>query len=135
VKSLWRKPDLVLALIVAEVCIPLELQSMLTAGKSAYDAHFWYWTPWVIIAYVAFEGLRSAQPLNGLFAGVLGATVLAILRIVDYVVFRAQPLGWTLMQALPSVAIGAGGGRPWRGRSIVGGRRCGAPKRTQARHE
>jgi len=106
-KSLWRKPDLVLALIVAEVCTPLELQSMLTAGKSAYDAHFSYWTPWVIIAYIVFESLRAARPLNGIFAGVLGATILAMFRIVDYIVFRAQPLGWTLIQALPSVAFGA----------------------------
>jgi hypothetical protein len=86
-KALWRKPDLVLALIVGEVCVAASIWQAITFLRTGGGATLYPEPSRIVLAYIVFECIRQARPLTGAVVGAYGVALWLVPRSVAELVY------------------------------------------------
>jgi hypothetical protein len=77
-----RKPDLILALIVGEVCVAASAWQAATYQRTGGGARLYPEAAYIVLAYVLFESIRCARPAVGALTGAFGLATVVVPRAV-----------------------------------------------------
>jgi hypothetical protein len=125
-KSLWRKPDLILALVFAEMVIPAAIRDTAEPGLSGLhslgDNPPQYSPLLLALLYLAFESVRHANPLTGAAIGAFGLSMSSLCMYVGWSYawrFNGETLLYVLFFAVLGAVLGLViGTLAWLGRRL-----------------
>lgn|GEM_PF-2377310 len=108
-KTLWREPDLALALIVGEVCLAASIWHAITVFRTGGGATLYPEPSRIILAYIAFECIRQARPHTGMVVGAYGIALSVVPRAIVDLAHTTTLAGIVLiiLYALGVIGVGA----------------------------
>jgi hypothetical protein len=125
-RSLWRRPDLILALVFAEMVVPAVIRDTAEPGlgglHSLGDNPLQYSPLLLALLYLVFESIRHANPLTGAVVGAFGLSVSSLCMYVGSSYsgrFNAETLLYVLSFAVIGAVLGlVVGTLAWLGRRL-----------------